>query len=57
MVGDQLPELIRPHALAATAEALRSDRLNPVNYVENMCARIARTDPVLKAMRAHIFST
>ena len=50
MDGDQLSELIRPHSLAATAEALRSDRLNPVNYVENMCARIAKTDPILEAM-------
>ncbi len=44
------PELIRPHPLAATAEALRSSRLEPVDYVENMCARMAKTDSVVDAM-------
>jgi Asp-tRNA(Asn)/Glu-tRNA(Gln) amidotransferase A subunit family amidase len=47
---DHLPELIRPHALAAIAKALRSGSLNPVDYVEDMCARMASTDPVLEAM-------
>ena len=36
MDRDHLAELIRPHSLDETAEALRSDRLAPVDYVENM---------------------
>ena len=47
---NQSPELTRPHSLAATAEALRSGRMDPVEYVENMCARVAKIDPAVDAM-------
>jgi Asp-tRNA(Asn)/Glu-tRNA(Gln) amidotransferase A subunit family amidase len=43
-------ELIRPHPLAATAMALRSSRLEPADYVEKMCARMAEIEPAVEAM-------
>ena len=48
--GKHLAELIRPHSLAATAEALRSGRLDPVDYVEDMCSRVAKIDCTVEAM-------
>lgn len=44
------PELIRPHLLAATADALRSGRLDLADYVEGMCARVAEIDPRVEAL-------
>jgi len=43
-------ELIQPHLLAATVEALRSGRMDPKEYVERMCARVADSDSRLEAM-------
>ena len=43
-------ELIRPHSLAVTAEALRSGRLDLNDYVEGMCDRVAQVDPGVEAM-------
>ncbi len=43
-------ELIRTHSLAPTAEALRSDRKDLLEYVDIMCARVAQIDPELKTM-------
>ena len=36
--------LIRPHSLAATSQALRSGRLDLIQYVDSMCARVAEID-------------
>jgi Asp-tRNA(Asn)/Glu-tRNA(Gln) amidotransferase A subunit family amidase len=42
--------LIRPHSLAATSQALRSGRLDLIQYVDSMCARVAEIDSRLEAM-------
>jgi hypothetical protein len=42
--------LIRPHPLAATVEALRSNRMELIAYVDEMCARTAQVDPRLEAL-------
>ena len=43
-------ELIRPHLMADTAAALRSGRMDLVEYVDVMCARVAEVDPRVEAM-------
>jgi len=43
-------ELIRTHSLAATAEALRSGRMDLLEYVDIMCARVAEIEPKIEAM-------
>ena len=43
---------ISPHPLATTAEALRSGRMDIIEYVERICARVAQIDPELEAMLA-----
>jgi len=42
--------LTAPHHLARIAKALRSGRMDLVDYVKGMCDRMAQTDPGLKAM-------
>ena len=42
--------LIKPHHLAATVEALLSNRMDLIAYVDEMCARTAQVDPRLEAM-------
>jgi Asp-tRNA(Asn)/Glu-tRNA(Gln) amidotransferase A subunit family amidase len=42
--------LIKPHHLAATVEALRSNRMDLIAYVDEMCARTAQIDPRLEAL-------
>lgn len=48
----EMPELIQPHSLASTAEALRSGRLDLMTYVDIMCSRVEEVDPIVKAMLA-----
>lgn len=42
--------LIKSHHLAATVEALRSGQMDPMAYVDEMCARTAEVDPRIEAM-------
>lgn len=49
---NEMPELIRPHSLASTAEALRSGRMDLMEYVDLMCSRVAEVDPRVEAMLA-----
>ncbi len=44
------PELIQPHLLVTTEEALRSGRMDLREYVERMCARVADIDSRVEAM-------
>ena len=37
--------LIKPHHLAATVEALRSNLMDLIAYVDEMCARTAQVAP------------
>lgn len=41
---------ISPHSLATTAEALRVGQIDIIEYVEDMCARVAQIDPLVEAM-------
>jgi len=50
VVNTDTSELIRPHSLAFTAEALRSGRMDLIEYVGSMCARVAEIDPRVEAM-------
>jgi Asp-tRNA(Asn)/Glu-tRNA(Gln) amidotransferase A subunit family amidase len=43
-------ELIRTHWLAPTAEALRIGRMDIIEYVERICARVAEIEPKIEAM-------
>jgi len=43
-------ELIRTHSLAVTSEALRSGRMDLLEYVDIMCARVAEIEPKIEAM-------
>ena len=47
---NEVPELIRPHSPASTAEALRSGRMDLMEYVDMMCSRVDEIDPRLEAM-------
>ena len=42
--------LIKPHQLASTVEALRSNRMDLIAYIEDMCARTAQVNPRLEAI-------
>ena len=44
------PGLIRPHSLADTAAALRAGRMDPMEYIDGMCARVAEVDSRVEAM-------
>ena len=41
---------VTSHSLAVTAEALRSGRVDLIDYVEGMCDRVAQIDPDVEAM-------
>jgi len=43
-------ELIRPHPLADTAGALRAGRMDLMEYIDGMCARVAEADSRVEAM-------
>jgi hypothetical protein len=47
---NETPELNRLHSLADTAQVLRSGRMDLVEYVDVMCARVAEVDPRVEAM-------
>ena len=49
---NEMPELIRPHFLASTADALRSGRMDLMTYVDIMCSRLEEVDPLVEAMLA-----
>lgn len=43
-------DLIRPHLLADTAAALRAGRMDLMEYIDGMCARVAEVDSRVEAM-------